>query len=94
MARVCLTCFHDVNRHGELGCRALDNYSSCDCVAAPIDLIAAERDAMLAKFEALADEWERLATGNEASRGKPTRVAGYYRRHASRLRAVIKEARA
>ena len=81
MARVCLTCFHDVNRHGELGCRALDNYSSCDCVAAPIDLIAAERDALLAKFEALAETWEQ----------EPRLL---WRIAAVNLRDFIKEARA
>ena len=52
--------------------------------------LAVER-AKVAAGLALAEEWDRLADGNEAARGKPTRVAAYYRRHAHLIRAALAE---
>ena len=63
---------------------ALEPGHSCDQMA------RAERaEATLCEVRALADQWERLAAGNEAARGKPTKVAGYYRRCAHMLRAIL-----
>lgn len=46
-------------------------------------------EATLTRVQKLPDDWERLAAGNEAARGKSTRVAGYYRRNAAQLRKAI-----
>lgn len=50
---------------------------------------AAAPDALRAAIEGLAAEWERLADGNEVARGRNTKVAAYYRRHAHELRALL-----
>lgn len=55
-------------------------------VAPRVEAIFSER---MTAIRALADEWDRLADGNEAARGRSTKVAGYYRRHAALLRAAL-----
>lgn len=51
----------------------------------------AEKDA-IERARALADQWDILADKNEAMRGHATKVAGYYRKHASELRATLSRA--
>lgn len=46
-------------------------------------------ETTLKQCRSLVDEWDRLASDNEIYRGKPTKVAGWYRRCANQLRNIL-----
>ena len=50
---------------------------------------SAPEDDLRADLANLANHWDRLATGNEAARGRNTKVAAYYRKHAAQVRALL-----